>query len=353
MENTVLKISHLTKHFGSKLILNDISVEVNEGEIFGFVGPNGSGKTTTIKVMLGLLSLEAGEVSICGYDIKTDFRKAVENVGGIIENPELYGHLSGYENLMQVVRMHDSIPKSRIDEVVALVGLADRINDKVSKYSLGMRQRLGLAQALINKPKLLVLDEPTNGLDPIGIKELRDILLRISHEEGTAVFISSHQLAELDLICDRFAVIDSGNVIAVKSMEEVRGSHGDIEQFEIVVETEALEATKTVLDEIEGNNYKLSGNKFTVTADLSAGGSGLNATVKKLVMADISISSAAPVKHSLEDAFVEITTGKSETRKPFTPPIKVNDTQNVVRNTSPFMAPDEAESEKKDGGDAE
>ena len=335
MENTVLKISHLTKHLGGKLILNDISVEINEGEIFGFIGPNGSGKTTTIKVMLGLLSLEAGEVSICGYDIKTDFRKAAENVGGIIENPELYGHLSGYENLMQVVRMHDGIPKSRVDEVVSLVGLADRIKDKVSKYSLGMRQRLGVAQALLNKPKLLVLDEPTNGLDPMGIKELRDILLKVSHEEGTAVFISSHQLAELDLICDRFAVIDSGSVIAVKSMAEVRSAtRENLEHFEITVEPGSVEGARTVLDGIEGNTYKLSGNKFTVAADLDAGGSGLNATVKLLVMADVLIASASPVKRSLEDAFVEITTGKSATKQP-------------------FLEPSDTKDEKKNGGDAE
>ncbi len=334
MGNTVLKISHLTKHLGSKLILNDISVEVNEGEIFGFLGPNGSGKTTTIKVMLGLLSLEAGEVSICGYDIKTDFKKAVENVGGIIENPELYGYLSGYENLMQVVRMHDDIPKSRVDEVVSLVGLTDRIKDKVSKYSLGMRQRLGVAQALINKPRLLILDEPTNGLDPIGIKELRDILLKVSREEGTAVFISSHQLAELDLICDRFAVIDRGSVIAVKSMNDVRASSpGNVEQFEITVETESVEAAKSVLDGVEGNTYKLNGNKFTVTADLDAGGSGLNASVKLLVMADVLIASASPVKHSLEDAFVEITTGKTA-------------------NKQPFAEPSDTKDEKQDGGDA-
>ena len=310
MENTVLKISNVTKHLGSKLILNGISIEVKEGEIFCFIGPNGSGKTTTIKVMLGLLSLEAGDVSICGYDIKKDFRKAIENVGGIIENPELYGYLSGYENLMQVVRMHDSIPKSRIDEVVALVGLADRINDKVSKYSLGMRQRLGLAQALINKPKLLVLDEPTNGLDPIGIKELRDILLRISHEEGTAVFISSHQLAELDLICDRFAVIDRGNIVAIRSMEEVRGAKTDsIECFEICVES-GFESKAEDVFAGSGNIFKRDNTgKYTLTANVSAGGKGLNATVRELVFADIPIVSAMPVKYSLEDAFVELTTG--------------------------------------------
>ena len=348
MENTVLKISHLTKHLGSKLILNDISVEVNEGEIFGFVGPNGSGKTTTIKVMLGLLSLEAGEVSICGYDIKKDFKKAIENVGGIIENPELYGYLSGYENLMQVVRMHDEIPKSRVDEVVSLVGLTDRIKDKVSKYSLGMRQRLGVAQALLNKPRLLVLDEPTNGLDPLGIKELRDILLKVSHEEGTAVFISSHQLAELDLICDRFAVIDSGNVIAVKSMEDVRAAKfGNVEQFEITVTPETAELACSVLSKIEGNVYKADGNKFTVTADMNLDGIGISDTVRALVLENVQILSATPVKHSLEDAFVEITTGKSGIGVPFAAPV------NAVPNVQPFTAPTVTKADTENGGDAE
>ncbi len=309
MQNTVLSIRGMSKHLGSRLILDNISVEVVAGEIFGFIGPNGSGKTTTIKVMLGLLSLEAGEVSICGHDIKKDFCAAMSHVGGIIENPELYKYLTGRENLMQYARMHGGIPSERIDEVAELVRLTDRINDKVAKYSLGMRQRLGLAQALLNRPRLLVLDEPTNGLDPAGIYELREILLKVSHEEGTAVFISSHQLAELDLMCDRIAVIDRGRVIAVRSMEEVRSSgRTDIEEFEFETIAPAVGAAELVMQRL-CNAYTVNGAKFTVRAALSSSGHGLTDSVRELVMAGVPILSAIPQRHSLEDAFLEIIGG--------------------------------------------
>ncbi len=315
MQSTVLSIKGLSKHLGSRLILDDISVEVGSGEIFGFIGPNGSGKTTTIKVMLGLLSLEAGEVCICGHSIKKEFCAAMSNVGGIIENPELYKYLTGFENLMQYSRMQGGITKERIDEVTALVRLTDRINDKVAKYSLGVRQRLGLAQALLSRPRLLVLDEPTNGLDPAGIHELREILLKVSHEEGTAVFISSHQLAELDLMCDRIAVIDKGRVIAVRSMEEVRRSgQTDIEEFEFETVAPAAEAAELVMRRLK-NAYTLDGAKFSVRAALADGGHGLTDSVRELVMAGVPILAAIPLRHSLEDAFLEIIGGPTSVTK--------------------------------------
>ncbi len=313
MENIVLSIKGLTKHLGSRLILDNISVDVMPGEVFGFIGPNGSGKTTTIKVMLGLLSLEAGEITICGHSIKKEFTDAMSCVGGIIENPELYKYLTGRGNLMQYARMQDGITSERIDEVVELVKLTDRINDKVSKYSLGMRQRLGLAQALLNRPRLLVLDEPTNGLDPAGIRELREILLRVAHEEGTAVFISSHQLAELDLLCDRIAVINKGRVIAVRSMDEVRrAKRSDVEEFEFETVLPAVEAAELVMRRL-GNTYQLNKAKFSVTAMLEGGGHGISDSVRELVMAGVPILSAIPQRHSLEDAFIEIIDGHIST----------------------------------------
>ncbi len=306
MQDTVLSIKGMSKHLGSRLILDGISVEVMSGEIFGFIGPNGSGKTTTIKVMLGLLSLESGEVTICGHSIDKEFTKAMSYVGGIIENPELYKYLTGRENLMQYARMQGGITTERINELVELVGLTDRINDKVSKYSLGMRQRLGLAQALLIRPRLLVLDEPTNGLDPAGIRELREILLKVSHQEGTAVFISSHQLAELDLMCDRIAVIDKGRVIAVRSMDEVRRSgRADIEEFEFETIEPAVCAAGLVMSRL-GNAYTVVDAKFSVKAAISEGGHGLTDSVRELVMAGVPILSAVPLRHSLEDAFLEI-----------------------------------------------
>lgn len=312
MGNTVLSISGLTKYLGSRLILNGISVEVNAGEIFGFIGPNGSGKTTTIKVMLGLLHLDTGKISICGHDIKTHRSEAMSCVGGIIENPEMYKYLTARQNLEQYRRMQPEIPKKRIDEVVELVGLTQRIDDKVGKYSLGMKQRLGLAQALLNRPRLLVLDEPTNGLDPAGIKELRDILKKVSHEEGTAVFISSHQLAELDLMCDRIAVIDKGSIIAVRSMDEVRRlGRCNIEEFTIETIEPAVKALCTALERL-GYKYTISGESVNVIAEASSNDSSRHVvadTVREAVMMGVPVLSVVPVRHSLEDAFLALTGG--------------------------------------------
>ena len=223
----VLTIRNLSKHLGSRLILDNINLDVYPGEIFGFLGPNGSGKTTTIKLMLGLLRMEQGEIRICGRNIVTDFEEAVKSVGGIIENPEMYKYLTGRQNLEQYARMYGNIPKERFDEVIRLVGLQTRIDDKISKYSLGMRQRLGLAQAILHRPALLVLDEPTNGLDPAGIKDLRDILKELCHREGVAVFVSSHLLAELEQMCDRVGVIDRGRMLGTHSMAELQNTYAD------------------------------------------------------------------------------------------------------------------------------
>ena len=176
MSNIVLKCENLNKSFGKKKILTDVSFEISKGDILGFIGPNGSGKTTTIKLILGLNSINSGKVTINSFDIQKDFERAIQKVGAIVENPDMYMYLSGYENLKLIAKLYKGISKERIDEVVKLVKLEGRIKDKVSKYSLGMRQRLGIAQALLNHPNLLILDEPTNGLDPEGIKELRDLL---------------------------------------------------------------------------------------------------------------------------------------------------------------------------------
>ena len=215
----VLSIANVSKHLGRRKILSDISLEVKEGEIFGFLGPNGSGKTTTIKLILGLLRMESGSIRICGYDNQKEFEQAMRCVGGIIENPEMYKYLTGRQNLEQYLRMYPELPPERIDEVVRLVRMESRINDKISKYSLGMRQRLGIAQAVLHHPKLLILDEPTNGLDPAGIKELRDVLKHLSREEGVAVFVSSHMLSELQLMCDRVGIIDRGVTVGFRSLD--------------------------------------------------------------------------------------------------------------------------------------
>jgi ABC-2 type transport system ATP-binding protein len=193
----VVQLKNVTKVFGKRTIIDHLTLDLPSAEVFGFLGPNGAGKTTTIRMMVGLMSLTDGDVLIEGHSIRKDYEKAIRHVGAIVENPEMYKYLTGFQNLLHFSRMVPGITKQRIDEVVELVGLKSRIHDKVKTYSLGMRQRLGVAQAIMHKPSLLILDEPTNGLDPAGIRELRDYLRKLSREEGITVFVSSHLLSEM------------------------------------------------------------------------------------------------------------------------------------------------------------
>ena len=222
MEEVILKCEDLCKSFGKRKILDKVSLEVNKGDILGFIGPNGAGKTTTIKLILGLQGIDSGTVKINGYDIQNNFEKAIEKVGTIVENPDLYMYLSGYENLKLIKNMYKNVDNNRIDEVVKLVKLEQRINDKVSKYSLGMRQRLGIAQAILHKPNLLILDEPTNGLDPEGIKELRELIKKLAQKEKMAVMISSHNLSELESFCNKITIIKNGKVVETSNINEVK-----------------------------------------------------------------------------------------------------------------------------------
>jgi ABC-2 type transport system ATP-binding protein len=216
----VLSVHGLTKRIKGKTIVQDMRFDVMPGEIFGFLGPNGAGKTTTIRMLVGLIKPSSGSVAIGGYDVQRQPEEALAQVGCIVENPEVYPYLTGRENLEQFARMQAGVDSGRIREVVETVGLSQRIDDKVKTYSLGMRQRLGIAQALLGKPRLLILDEPTNGLDPLGIKELR-VFVRSLADQGMSLFISSHLLGEIQLMCDRVAIISSGRSIAVGSVDEL------------------------------------------------------------------------------------------------------------------------------------
>ncbi|MCQ2472390.1 MAG: ABC transporter ATP-binding protein [Clostridia bacterium] len=296
---SVLEIKNISKSFGKKKVLDSISFTVDEGEIFGFLGPNGSGKTTTIKMILGLLKIDEGQISICGCDVKNDFENAIANVGGIIENPEMYKNLTGKENLMQYARMYKNITKERIDEVVKIVGLEGRINDKISKYSLGMRQRLGIAQAILHKPKLLVLDEPTNGLDPDGIKQLREIFFNITRKEKSAVLVSSHMLAELDLMCDRIGIIDRGRLVDIKTMNEIRTvSDEEMNEYEAELEgaEEFLKANNIAFEIRDNGRFAFSCKKSEIPA-----------FVKSAVENGVSIYALVPKQKTLEEAYMETT----------------------------------------------
>lgn len=253
MEELIV-VKKLNKSFGKKQILKDVSFSVKEGEILGFIGPNGAGKTTTIKTILGLQSINSGNVLINGFDVTKDFEKAILRVGAIVESPDLYMYLSGKKNLELIANMYKEIDDERIDELIKLVGLENRINDKVEKYSLGMRQRLGIAASLIHKPNVLVLDEPTNGLDPEGIKELRDLLKKLAKNEKMGILISSHNLAELENFCTDVCLIKNGEIIVTASMNEIKKA--DKSSYLIKLDsTEQLGDILNKQDKIIDKNY--------------------------------------------------------------------------------------------------
>ena len=296
---TVLECKNLNKKIGKKDILNNVSLEVKEGDILGFIGPNGAGKTTTIKLILGLQKINSGEVKINGYDIEKQFEKAIEKVGTIVENPDLYLYMSGLENLKIIARLYKNVDEKRIEEVIKLVGLENRIKDKVSKYSLGMRQRLGIAQAIIHKPKLLILDEPTNGLDPEGIKQLRDLLTKLAKEENMGILISSHNLAELESFCNKISIIQNGKIIETSSLEDAKRVKG-----KIIYEIE-LDSTDGV-DKIIENEINIIDShiiKINLTKE------EIPEIVSKLVNENKKIYKVCEDTISLEDAFLKKTGG--------------------------------------------
>ncbi len=297
MEN-ILECKNLCKTFGKKQILHKVSFEIKKGDILGFIGPNGAGKTTTIKLILGLQSITNGKVLINGYDVEKEFTKAIEKVGAIVENPDMYMYMSGYDNLKLVANMYKGITIKRIDEVVKLVKLENRINDKVSKYSLGMRQRLGIAQAILHNPNLLILDEPTNGLDPEGIKEMRELLVDLAKKEEMAILISSHNLAELDNFCNKICIIKNGEIIETNEITAIKK---DIEHQQFIVEIDNTKDIKKLYSEatiVNDKIFKISMKKENVPN-----------LVVNLVNNNIKIYEIKEDEKSLEDAFFERTGG--------------------------------------------
>src|SRR2546427_9800611 len=222
----VLRTRNLSKHYGKRLAVDNLNLEVKRGEIFGFLGPNGAGKTTTIRMALGLIAPTSGSVEILGQDVFAHRAQVLPRVGELVETPALYTYLSGRNNLREVASVLVSVPQARLDAVLDLVGLGIRQKDRVRTYSLGMKQRLGVAIALLQDPDVLVLDEPANGLDPAGIVEMRDLMHRLS-AEGKTVFISSHLLTEVQQICTRVAIIHLGKLITESTVEELTKGHGE------------------------------------------------------------------------------------------------------------------------------
>lgn len=299
MPNEILICKNLHKQIGKKEILKDVSLQINSGDILGFIGPNGAGKTTTIKLILGLQHISSGNVIINGYDIQKNFEKALQKVGAIIENPDLYMYLSGYDNLKLISNLYPHVDKKRIDEVIKLVGLENRIHDKVSKYSLGMRQRLGVAQAILHKPNLLILDEPTNGLDPEGIKDMRNLLVKLAHDEGMAILISSHNLSELENLCNKISIIKNGSIVETSNLEDVKK---EVSKGCYIFEVDNVNQALFILGE---KAIALNEHKIQVSIEKE----NVPDFIKKLVLQNIKIYSVIEDILTLEDAFLKKTGG--------------------------------------------
>ena len=298
MSEAAMKIIDLHKNIGRSHIIKNLNFDIRPGEVFGFIGPNSAGKTTTIRMMVGLLSMTKGDVVIQGHSIKSEYTKAISEVGAIVENPEMYPFMTGLQNLKHFARMSEGVTNERIKEVIDLVGLEKAIKTKVNKYSLGMRQRLGIAQALLHSPSVLILDEPTNGLDPTGIREIRRYIRRLAVEDNVSVIVSSHLLSEIELMCDRIGIIQNGELIAIKDLHEKAETNEYIVNLDVYPVEEPIDILRKmngieILDTSRGIQIKTYKDNipFLVTT---------------LVRNDIEIYGVNVLQSTLEDQFIEM-----------------------------------------------
>jgi len=295
-----LVAAHLTKVIGERTIVDDVSFELRRGEVFGFLGPNGAGKTTTIRMLVGLIKPTSGRVTICGHDVRRDFEAALRCVGCIVETPDLYRFMTGRENLEHFARML-RVPRTEIPRVAELVALEHRLDQRVGTYSLGMRQRLGIAQALLGDPQLLILDEPANGLDPAGIREIRTLLRRLATERDMAVFVSSHLLAEVELMCDRVAIIHKGKILKEGDVRELISSRREME-----LRVDDVDRAALILAE---QNVVHTVNDGVI--DVAIDEADAPPLVAELVRNGIAIFHAQRKVHTLEELFLETTGGET------------------------------------------
>jgi ABC-2 type transport system ATP-binding protein len=300
MQECVLKLENVKKTIKGREIIKGLDLELFPSEVFGFLGPNGAGKTTTIRMIVGLIKPTSGSIQIVGNSVTKNFSRAMSNVGCIIESPELYNFMSGIDNLEYFAAMKGNISKDRCLEVSELVGLKNRIQDKVKTYSLGMRQRLGLAQAILAKPRLLILDEPTNGLDPGGINEFRNLIKRLAHEDNISVFISSHLLSEIQLMCDRFAIIKQGMIIRTGKVSDIQSENNIVWKLS---DTEKA-------SEIMKNKYSLAytiSDAETISSNIAS--THLEDINQTFIEAGIRIKFVYTEQKTLEDLFLDLTEG--------------------------------------------
>jgi len=303
MASEVLKLEKLKKVIGRRTIVSDISFDLKKGEIFGFLGPNGAGKSTTIKMIVGLSKITEGNVYVGGCSVKEDFRGAMRNIGCIVENPDMYKYMSGLDNLKIFAKIYKGVDEARINEVVKIVDLEKAIKDKVKTYSLGMKQRLGIAQALLHNPKILILDEPTNGLDPAGIKDMRELLRKLATETGLTVLVSSHILGEMQQMCDRVGIINKGKIITIKSVDELLNMTQAGDKTVLIVRTDNNEKAVSLL-----TSAKISSSVLGDGVHVETTPDRVPEIVTILTTAGISIFGMDKQEiQSLEDVFMKLT----------------------------------------------
>ena len=294
----IIAASKLTKRFRRVLAVDGLDLTVERGEIFGFLGPNGAGKSTTLRMMVGLIRPTRGSVRLFGHDAWREHCKALQNVGAMIESPAFYKYLSGRENLRILYNTGGNCTAKEIDEALDIVGLLNRANDKVNAYSQGMRQRLGIALAILGKPELILLDEPTNGLDPQGMKEVRDLITRLSRDLGLTVFLSSHLLHEVEQVCTRIAVVNKGHVIESGSVNELLKQSDTYD-----VHVHPPEAAAEVLRSLDWASVKSASDSMINVELTSRDAAELN---KALVERGIAVSALIPRKPSLEELYLKL-----------------------------------------------
>lgn len=299
----VIQISSLSKRFKDLLAVDELELHVNRGDVFGFLGPNGAGKSTTIRMMLSLISPTSGTINIFGKSLLENRKEILTNIGAIVEKPDFYQYLPAIKNLEILAKISGKeVSSKRIVELLDLVGLKDRAKSKVKTYSHGMKQRLGIAQALLHDPELIVLDEPTTGLDPQGMKEIRDLILRLSKDENKTIFLSSHILSEIELVANRMIIINKGKKIVEGEVSNLLNSN----KLKVTVEVENIATVKNILETTKWLNQieSISANKINFNLEQNE----IPLLNKFLVENGIMVNALVPVR-SLEDYFLNLTSG--------------------------------------------
>ena len=318
--DVILRTSGLTKHFGTLVAVNNLNLELRRGEVFGFLGPNGAGKSTTVGMILGLIAPTSGSIELFGKKLDGHNWPLMRRVGAIIEEPAFYPYLSGRDNLETLSRSIGGIPKTKIDEVLKRVNLFDRAGDRYDHYSMGMKQRLGIASTLLRDPELIILDEPTSGLDPAGTKEVRDLIPQLAHE-NCAVFLCSHLLHEVELVCNRVAIIQQGVIVANSTVKELlnQGNLLQIKVDNVQKATDFLKSLPWINSVVIKNDYLTENEDLTEKDVLTeydylvvdAPKDSASRVNKALVENGILVSELVKRTVSLEDVFLQLTGGDS------------------------------------------